>query len=163
MKRGYGQQEDEREAGDQDVEGDFVGRFLTFRAFDERDHFVEKCFAGIRGDADLDLIGEDFGAAGDGAAVAAGFANDGSAFAGDDGFVHGGDAFDDFAIARNEIATFGNDNIAGAELGSGYLLDVVRCRRRVWPWNLTWFCGENRLALCRGLRPWLRRSWRRER
>ncbi len=119
MQGGDGQQEDEREAGDQNVESDFVGRFLALRAFDQRNHFVEKCFAGVGGDADLDLVGEDFGAAGNGAAVAAGFANDRSAFAGDDRFVNGGDAFDDFAVAGNEIAGFGDDDIAGAELGSG--------------------------------------------
>ena len=44
------------------------------------------------------------GAAGDGAAVAAGFADDGRALAGDGGFVHAGDAFDDVAVAGDGLA-----------------------------------------------------------
>ena len=99
MQRGDSEQEDQRQTGNENVEGNFVGRFLTLRAFDEGDHFVEKCFTRIRGDADFDLIGQNFGAASNGAAIAAGFANDRGAFAGDDGFVNSGDAFDDFAIA----------------------------------------------------------------
>ncbi len=100
----HSEQEDERETGDQDVQRDFVGSLLAFGAFDQRDHAVQKRLAGIRSDLDADLIGKHARAAGHGAAVAAGFANHRRAFAGDHGFVHRGDAFDHFAVARNRVA-----------------------------------------------------------
>ncbi len=111
----HGEQEDERQARDHDVERDLVGRLLTLRAFHQRDHAVEKSFAGIRGDLDLDVIREHFGAAGDGAAIAAGFADDRRAFAGDDGFVHAGDAFDDVAIAGDDVVRFAEHDVAFAQ------------------------------------------------
>ena len=114
LQRHDRQKENDREASEQNVERDFVRRFLTRRAFYEANHAVEKCFAGIRRDADLDLVGEHPRAAGNGAAVAAGFANDRSGFAGDRGFVHGGDAFDHFAIARDEFSGDDDDHVAGA-------------------------------------------------
>ena len=77
-----------------------LGVFWRCGALDEGDHAVEKRLAGVRRDADLDPVRQHAGAAGDRAAVAAGFANDGRAFAGDDRFVDRGDAFDDFAVAR---------------------------------------------------------------
>ena len=54
-----GEQEDDGEAGEQNAERDFVGRLLARGAFDQGDHAVEKGFAGIGGDADLDPVGED--------------------------------------------------------------------------------------------------------
>ena len=78
------------------------GVFCRSRAFHQRDHAVEKRLAGIGGDLNLDLIGQNPRAAGDGAAVAARFADDRRAFAGDGRFVHGGDAFDHFAIAGDQ-------------------------------------------------------------
>ena len=80
LQRDHGQQEDQGEAGDQDVERDFVGRLLPLGAFHQRDHAVEEGFAGIGGDLDFDPVGEHLGAAGDGAAVAARFADDRARF-----------------------------------------------------------------------------------
>ena len=51
-------------------------------------------------------------AAGDAAAVAAAFANDRGAFAGNGAFVDRGDSFDDFAVARNQVAGFDKDDVA---------------------------------------------------
>ena len=108
-------QKDDRHRGQQDVEGDFVGRLLPLGAFDQRDHAVEECFARVGGDAHDQPIGEDACAAGDAAAVAAAFADDGGAFAGDGAFVDRGDAFDDFAVAGNEVAGFDEDDIVLAQ------------------------------------------------
>ena len=104
LQRDHGEQEDDGEAGEQDAERDFVGRLLARGAFDQRDHAIEEGFAGVGGDAHLDPVGEDLGAAGDGGAIAAGFADDGGGFAGDGGLVDRGDAFDDFAVAGDEVA-----------------------------------------------------------
>ena len=46
-----GEQEDDGEAGEEDVEGDFVRRLLALGTFDEGDHAVDKGFAGVGGDA----------------------------------------------------------------------------------------------------------------
>ncbi len=118
-----GEQEDDGEAGEKDVEGDLVGGLLALGAFDESDHAVEEGFAGVGGDADGDLVGEDAGATGDGGAVAAGFADDGGGLAGDGGFVDRGDADDDFAVARDHLAGDDADDVVGAELGAGNLFD----------------------------------------
>ncbi len=64
------------------------------------------------GDADDDAVAQDARAAGDGAAVAAALANDGRGFAGDGGFVHAGDAFDDLAVGGNDVARFADDEVA---------------------------------------------------
>ena len=63
-------------------------------------------------DADDNAIAEHARAAGDRAAVAAAFANDRRGFAGDGGFIHAGDAFDDFAIGRNDVAGFADHEVA---------------------------------------------------
>ena len=119
LQRHDREQEDDRQSGEQNVERDFIRRFLPRGAFDQADHAIEKCFAGIRGDAHLDFVGEHARSAGDRGAVAAGFANYRSGFAGDRGFVDGGHAFDHFAVAGNEFAGRHQHDIAGAELGAG--------------------------------------------
>ncbi len=50
------QQENQRQAGNQDIESDFIRRLLAHRAFDQRDHAVQERLARIRGDPDLDVI-----------------------------------------------------------------------------------------------------------
>ena len=87
LQRDDGEQEDDRQSGEQNVERDFVRRFLTLCTFDESDHAIEESFAGVGGDADVDLVGEDAGASGDGGAIASGFANDRRGLAGDGGFI----------------------------------------------------------------------------
>ena len=73
----------------------------------------------------LNLIGQHLGAAGDGAAVAARFANDGRAFSGDHRFVHGGDALDHFAVAGNQVAGIADHDVAGCAARSRDLLDLA--------------------------------------
>ena len=124
-QRDNGQQENQRQAGDQDVERDFVGRLLPHGAFHQRDHAVQERFAGIGGDADLDVVGEDLRAAGDGAAIAAGFANDRRALSGDHRFVDAGDAFDHFAVSGNQVARLAVDDVAGAQLRGRHHLELV--------------------------------------
>ena len=68
-------QEDQRQAGEQDVQGDLVGRLAPLGALDQRDHAVQEGLARLLGDLDDDAVGEDAGAAGDRAAVAAGLAD----------------------------------------------------------------------------------------
>ena len=50
-----------------------------------------------------------------GAAVAAGLANHRGALAGDNGFVHGSDAFHNFAITRNQVASVADHHVARAQ------------------------------------------------
>ena len=45
-------QEDDRQPGEQDRQGDLVRRPLALRALDERDHPVEERLAGVGRDAD---------------------------------------------------------------------------------------------------------------
>ncbi len=71
------------------------------------------------------VIRQNLGSAGNGAAIAAGFANHGRAFTGDHRFVHGGDAFDDFAVAGDDIAGIAHDNVAGAQARRGHFLRAV--------------------------------------
>ena len=116
LKRDDSKKKKKRQAGKENVERNFVGSFLTFGAFDEANHAIEKGLAGIRGDPYLDFVGKHTSAAGNGRAIAARFANYGSRFSGDGGLVHGGDAFDDFAVARNHFSGRDQDDVAGLEL-----------------------------------------------
>ena len=75
QERHADEQEDNRHAGQQDVQGDFVGRLLPLGAFDHGDHAIEKRFARVGHDAHDQPVGEHAGAAGDAAAVAAAFAD----------------------------------------------------------------------------------------
>ncbi len=102
-QRRDGDHEDDRQPGEQDREGDFVGRLLPLRAFDEGDHAVEKAFARIRGNAHDDAVGEHARSAGDRAAVAAGFANDRRRFAGNGGLVDRRRTFEHVAVGGNDF------------------------------------------------------------
>ena len=109
--------EDERERGEQDRERDLVGRLLAGRALDKADHVVEEALAGIGRDADEERVREHARAAGHGAAVAAGLADDRGGFPGDGGFVDGRGALDDLAVARDDLAGLDEDDVALGELG----------------------------------------------
>ena len=61
------------------------------------------------------------GAAGHGAAVAAGLADDRRALAGDDRFVDRRDALDDLAVAGDDVAGFADDDVAGPQRRRGHL------------------------------------------
>ena len=111
------QHEDDRQAGQQDAERDFVGRLLALRAFDQRDHAIEEGLARVGRDAHLDPVGDDRGAAGDRAAIAAALANHRRGFAGDRGLVDRGDALDHFAVAGNHFARSHQHDVAAAQRG----------------------------------------------
>ncbi len=113
-------------SGEQNVERDLVGRLLALGAFDQRDHAIEEGFAGVRRDLDLDLVGEHARAAGNGGAIATGFADDRRGFAGDGRLVDRRDALDDVAVGRNEFAGRNHHDVAGAQLGAADLLDACR-------------------------------------
>ena len=98
-----GQQEDDGQAGQQNVQRDLVGRLLPLGAFHQGDHAIQEGLAGIRRHLDFDLVGEHARAAGDRGAIAARLANDGRRLAGDGRLVHRSDAFDDLAIRRVRI------------------------------------------------------------
>ena len=119
-------QEDQRERGQHDRQGDLVGRLLADRPFDQGDHAVEEALPGLGGDLDDDPVGQDARAAGDARAVAAGLADHRGALAGDGRLVDRGDALDDLAVGRDDLPGLDDDEVAGAELGRGDDLAVVR-------------------------------------
>ena len=86
-----------------------------------RSRKVEPCCGG---DADLDPVRDHLGAAGDRRAIAAAFADDRRRFAGDRRLVDRGDALDDVAVARDEIAGLDQHDIALPELGRGNALPL---------------------------------------
>ena len=110
-------QEDDRQAGQQDGEGDLVGRLLALGALDQRDHAVEE--ASRRGSeviAHADLVGEHLRAAGHGAAVAAALADHRRRLAGDGRLVDRGDALDHLAVAGDDLAGRDDHDVALAQL-----------------------------------------------
>ncbi len=125
LQRDHREQEDDREAGEQDVEGDLVRRLLPFGAFDQRDHAVEEGLAGVRRDADGDDVRQHACAAGHGRAVAAGLANDRSRLARDGGFIDRRDALDDLAVPRDHLPRDDADDVVRAELRAGNLFDCA--------------------------------------
>ena len=118
-----GQQEDERQPGEQDVERDLVRRLLPFGALDQRDHAVEEALARLRGDEDDDLVREHARASGDGRAVAAGLADHGRRLAGDGRLVDAGDALDHLAVGRYHLARRDDDRLADPEGRAGDVLE----------------------------------------
>jgi hypothetical protein len=82
------QQEDNGEAGQQDVEGDLVGGLLSPGPFDHGDHPVEKGLAGVGCDPHHQPVGEDLGTTGNGAPVTAALPDHRRALAGNGGLVH---------------------------------------------------------------------------
>ena len=94
LQRDGREQEDDREPGEQDVEGDLVRCLLPRRALDEGDHAVDERLARSGGDPHHDLVGEHAGAAGDRRAVAARLADHRRRLAGDRRLVDAGDALD---------------------------------------------------------------------
>ena len=99
-----GQQEDDGQPGQQDVEGDLVGRLLAAGPFDQGDHPVDEALARLGGDLHHDPVGQHPGAAGDRRAVAARLADDRGRLAGDGRLVDRGDALDDVAVAGDQLA-----------------------------------------------------------
>ena len=95
------------------------GVFLPLGAFDEPDHAVEEGRAGRSGDAHAYPVGQHLRAAGNGRAVAAGFADDGRRFAGDGGFVDRSHALDHLAVGRNDVAGFDEYDVVDFEFGRG--------------------------------------------
>ena len=121
-----GEDEDQRHAGEQDVERDLVRRLLPHRAFDERNHAVEKSRALRRGDPHPEPVRRDARAAGDRRAVAAALADDRRRFPGDRRLVDRGDAFDHLAVARDQVAGLDQHEIARFERGRIDELEVAR-------------------------------------
>ena len=67
-------------------------------------------------------------AASDTGTVAARFANHGRRFAGDRRLIDRGNAFDDFAVAGNDLSCLDHDSVAGPQLGRGNFFDAVAAR-----------------------------------
>ena len=118
-------EEDQRQAGEQDAERDLVRRLAPLGALDERDHPVEEGLARLLRDLDDDAVGEHARAAGDGAAVAAGLADDGRRLAGDRRLVDRGDALDHGAVAGDHLAGLDHDDVAARAARR----PAARCRR----------------------------------
>ncbi len=118
------QQKYKREAGDQDIQRDFVGSLLTFRTLHQGDHAIQERLARIGCDFDADMVGQDLGAAGHRAAVAARFANYGGAFSGNHGLIHSRDAVNHFAVAWDQSARVTNHDVAGSQSGTCHQRDL---------------------------------------
>ncbi len=56
-QRDHRDQEDDRHAGEQNIQRDLVGRLAALGALHQRDHAVEEGGAGIGGDADHQPVG----------------------------------------------------------------------------------------------------------
>ena len=112
LQRHGGHQEDDRQAGQQDVQRDLVGRLLPRRPLDQGDHPVDEALAGPGRDLDDDPVGQHLGAAGDRAAVATGLPDDRGRLAGDRGLVDAGDALDDVAVTGDDLARLDHHPVA---------------------------------------------------
>ena len=84
---------------------------------------IEEALAGIGGDADQQLVGKHARAAGHGAAVAAGLADDRRGFAGDGRLIHRGGALNDVAVAGDLLAGDDADDVALAQVRRVHLFE----------------------------------------
>ena len=119
-----GHQEHDRQAGQQDVERNLVRRLLPFRAFDQRDHPIEKGVPGVGGHADLDPVRQHLRAAGHGRAVAAGLADHRRRFARDRRLVDRRHTLDDLAVGRDELAGLHHHHVVLAQRGGRHGLGL---------------------------------------
>ncbi len=99
LQRGHGQKKDNGEPGEQNAQRNFIGRLLPLGAFDQGNHAIKKCLAGIGSDLDHDPVGEHFRSPGDRGAIATGFTDHRRGLSGDGRLIDRGDAIDHFAIA----------------------------------------------------------------
>jgi hypothetical protein len=86
------------------------------------------------GDLDLEPVGEHARPAGDGAAIAAGLADDRRALARDRALVDRGDTLDDLAVGGDELARRDDDDVAAPEIRRRYRIsraDHVAWRQRL--------------------------------
>ena len=118
--RRHGKNEDQRHAGKQDVQRNFVGCFLTLRPFDQCNHAIEKGVSFGRGDLHHNPVRQDTRSARDGRAVAPGFTDDRCTFAGNRSLVNRGDAFNNLPVGRDQIAGFNQHEITALQLRSGH-------------------------------------------
>ena len=112
-------QEDDGQGHQKGVQSDLVGGFLPGGTLYQSDHAVQKAVARLRGDADLQPVRHNGGAAGDGAEVAAALPDHGGGLAGDGGLIHRGDALNDLAVVGNDLAGADQDHIALLQLAGG--------------------------------------------
>ena len=125
MERHHGQQKYQRQAGNHDIECDFVRRFLPLCAFHQGDHAIQKRFARIRRDTDLDPVRQHFGPAGDRATVPSGFADHGRTLTSDRGLVDAGYSLNNLAVAWNDVSRVTNYDIALPKPAGRNVFDFV--------------------------------------
>ena len=151
LQRHHRDQEDQRESGEQDVERDLVRRLLALGALDEADHPVEEGLARLGGDLDRDLVGEHARSAGHGRAVAARLPDDRRRLAGDRRLVDAGDAVDDGAVARDDLARDDDHHVTHREVGARDVVDACRRRKRRWA-TVSWRAARS-VSACALPRP----------
>ena len=153
-------EEGDREACEQDVEGDLVRRLAPLCALDEGDHAVEERLSGLLGDRITSMVREQARAARDGRAVAAGLADDRRRLAGDGRLVHRADALDHVAVGGDHLA--GRDDRPRRPSGDrapGRPRAAVDAPRRCAASSCAWPAGRSP-GPCRGPRRSPRRSSR---
>jgi hypothetical protein len=137
LERHCGEQEDDRETGEQDVERDLVRCLLTGRALDQRDHPIEERLTGTGGDAYDDLVGQHTRPARDRRPVTARLADDRRGLAGDRRFVDARDAVDHVAVARDELTGAHDDFVIHVELRARHVargpVGIPHVRNRLRP------------------------------
>ncbi|CCJ97369.1 hypothetical protein BN130_3965 [Cronobacter malonaticus 507] len=106
VERGGRQQKDNRQRHQQNGQRDFVRRFAALGALDHRNHTVKERLAGVDAALDNQPVGENTRAAGHRGEIAARFTDNRRGFAGNGALIHRRAAFDDFAVARDNIARF---------------------------------------------------------
>ena len=125
LQRDHRQQKDNCQARQQNAQRNLVRRLLPRGAFHQRNHAVEECLAGVRGNFHLDPVAQHLGAAGYGRAVAASLANHRSRFARNGRLVHRRHTFDHFAVAGNVVSGSNIDDVARAQLPACNLLKAA--------------------------------------
>ena len=102
----------------QNRQGNFVRRLLTYCAFDQRDHAIEERFARIRTDLDAQRVADDLCTARNaGANVGSRLLQHRCRLTGDGRFVHVRDPFDYFAVAGDDFPFADHDHVALAQVG----------------------------------------------
>ena len=112
----YRQQKDDGQTCEQNVQSNFIRGLLPLSPFDQGDHAIQERLAGVGSDLYFDPVGQDARTARDRRAIAAGFANHGSRFAGDCRFVHRRDTLYNFTVRGDEFTRRDEHQVASCQL-----------------------------------------------
>ena len=120
LQRHHHQQEDQGQANQQNIQRNFVGRFLPFGTFHQCNHSIQGGFARVGSDTHQQPVRHQPGIAGDRRTITPGLTNHWRGLARNRCLVDGSYTFDDLPVTRDHLANVDADHIAFTQTAGIY-------------------------------------------